>query len=155
MYSGDHLEKQLIVEVTDCMYILLLAITFIGIYTSIRSLWDTSQTKSQFFSLENLITLFFIYVTVLIGFGIIYTMLEMKGYAILIEGGNELSGGFVDRLETSLYFSAITLLSVGYGDVTPIGLGRWVAVLEALLGYTIPAAIVVRTVIDIEKNDSL
>jgi potassium channel LctB len=51
-----------------------------------------------------------------------------------------------------MYFSAITLLSVGYGDITPIGIGRWLAVVEALLGYTMPMAFVVKTVINFEKS---
>lgn len=57
---------------------------------------------------------------------------------------------FFSRLWTSLYLSAITLFSVGYGDVVPIGIGRPLVIIEALLGYTIPAAFVVRTFIDID-----
>ncbi len=55
-------------------------------------------------------------------------------------------------VETSLYFSAVTLLSVGYGDIVPIGIGRWIAMVEALLGYALPAAFVVRTVMDVERR---
>ena len=38
--------------------------------------------------------------------------------------------------ETSFYFSAMTLFSVGNGDVIPQGIGRIIAVVEALIGYT-------------------
>lgn len=53
--------------------------------------------------------------------------------------------------ETSFYFSAMTLFSVGNGDVLPQGLGRMVAVIEALIGYTLPAAFVARVVLNKEK----
>jgi potassium channel LctB len=52
-----------------------------------------------------------------------------------------------------MYFSAITLLSVGYGDITPVGIGRWIAIIEALVGYTMPAAFVARTFMEHEKRD--
>ena len=55
-------------------------------------------------------------------------------------------------LGDSLYLSGITLLSVGYGDVTPIGIGRWIAITEALLGYIMPAVIVARTVFDWDRR---
>jgi len=37
----------------------------------------------------------------------------------------------------------------------PVGIGRWIASIEALIGYALPAAFVVRTAIDFEnvKND--
>ncbi|MBO8172484.1 MAG: two pore domain potassium channel family protein [Bacillaceae bacterium] len=53
----------------------------------------------------------------------------------------------------SLYFSAITLLAVGYGDLTPFGLSRFVAILEAIVGYTLPAALVVQ-MISVKKDAS-
>lgn len=33
-----------------------------------------------------------------------------------------------------VYFNFITILTVGYGDLAPVGLGRFVAVIEALFG---------------------
>jgi potassium channel LctB len=40
------------------------------------------------------------------------------------------------------------LFSVGYGDIAPIGIGRVIAMIEALIGYTIPAAFVAKAFID-------
>lgn len=59
-----------------------------------------------------------------------------------------------EKLSTSIYLSAITLFSVGYGDVVPIGVGRLLVIIEALLGYTIPAAFVVRTFIDYDPTNA-
>jgi potassium channel LctB len=110
------------------------------------------KIKGKRVSFENFIFLAFVYLTVLIGFGLIYIILELYGYVVLIEGGQNMVGSFLNRLETGLYFSAITLFSVGYGDISPIGIGRLIAVLEALIGYTIPAAFVARAVFDMENK---
>ncbi|MFC4319865.1 ion channel [Litchfieldia salsa] len=132
----------------------LLAITIVGLISSIRSLFMTKVSKKQYISIENVVLLFLVYVTVLIGFGIIYMVLDLNNFPVLNEDGLPVSGVFTERLESTMYFSAITLLSVGYGDITPIGVGRWIAIVEALIGYTIPMAFVVKTVINIERNES-
>ncbi|MBD8071194.1 two pore domain potassium channel family protein [Bacillus sp. PS06] len=111
-------------------------------------------SKKQYISIENVVFLLLIYVTVLMGFGIIYVVLDLNSFPVLNQNGAAFTGGFSERLESSMYFSAITLLSVGYGDITPVGVGRWVAIVEALIGYTIPMAFVVKTVINIDRNES-
>ena len=132
--------------------IFLIGFIIVGLVSSIRSLLTTNQTRNQFVSIENVILLCLIYVTVLIGFGLIYTILDIHSSGVLVESGIAITGSFREKLEASMYFSAITLLSVGYGDLTPIGVGRWIAVVEGLLGYIMPMAFVVRTVINIEKG---
>lgn len=135
--------------------VLILTIAIIVLFiimSSFGSLWRTNHQKWQYVSLENILLFLMIYITIIIGFGLLYTILEDYGYLLLKENGVYIVGGFIDKLQSGLYFSAITILSVGYGDIIPIGAGRWLAVIEALIGYTIPAAFVVRTVIDIEKK---
>ena len=88
----------------------------------------------------------------MLGFGLIYTVFVMKGVPVLLEGDNLLEGHFIEAIQDAMYFSAITLLSVGYGDITPVGIGRWLAIVEALLGYIMPTAFVVRTVISYERD---
>jgi potassium channel LctB len=88
----------------------------------------------------------------MIGFGLIYILLDLHGLVVLIDGTNYIEAGFLERLETGFYFSAVTLFSVGYGDISPIGIGRMIAVMEALIGYVIPAAFVARVVFDAEKQ---
>ncbi|UII56661.1 potassium channel family protein [Cytobacillus spongiae] len=132
------------------LIILLFICLCIGM--SLRMLFIPHKIKGKRVSFENFIFLAFVYLTVLIGFGLIYIILELYGYVVLIEGGQNMVGSFLNRLETGLYFSAITLFSVGYGDISPIGIGRLIAVLEALIGYTIPAAFVARAVFDMENK---
>jgi potassium channel LctB len=42
----------------------------------------------------------------------------------------------------SIYFSAITMFTIGYGDITPLGWCKWVAVVEGFLGYLAPTVFV-------------
>ncbi|KFN01130.1 two pore domain potassium channel family protein [Bacillus clarus] len=130
---------------------LILLIAVIAILRSIQLLWSSYSDSKRFFSLYNLTALFLIYTTVLIAFGLSYVVLEEIGFTVLREDDERLTVHSFQLVEICLYFSAVTLLSVGYGDITPIGIGRWIAIVEALIGYTLPFAFVVRTVIDNEK----
>lgn len=128
-----------------------LTIIIISIANSIRLLFSSHEVSEKKVSMLNFLYFAAIYATVMIGFGLIYIILEMQGYPVLDDGQNGMESDFISRLQTSLYFSAVTLFSVGYGEIAPVGIGRFIAVSEALIGYTIPAAFVARTVLDIEK----
>lgn len=133
------------------LWVMILLIAAIAVLRSIQLLWSAAGESNRFFSLYNLISLFLIYTTVLIAFALSYVVLEESGFSVLEEDGNLVMNHSFALVEICLYFSAITLLSVGYGDVTPIGIGRWIAIIEALIGYTMPFAFVVRTVMENEK----
>ncbi|MFB7140345.1 potassium channel family protein [Gottfriedia sp. NPDC056225] len=122
---------------------------FIAIFAILYSLvylWNTSTKKVSkgLISVNNYIILFLIYGTVLIGFSAVYFILEHGQRPILIEHSIPIEGTNYHIMGLCLYFSAITLLSVGYGDIVPVGIGRWVAMMEALIGYTMPAAFVLQ-----------
>ena len=55
--------------------------------------------------------------------------------------------GKLGSLIHSFYFSGVTILTIGYGDIVPIGIGRLVALIQALIGYVLPTAFVLRLVI--------
>src|SRR5699024_6766320 len=130
----------------------ILPLFFIGIifYIVIKSLSECIQGKEghgddfpvteKRFSLEVFYMLLVTYSIVIVGFGLIYFILSFEGM-ILIEGD-----GIVDSFMHSFYFSGVTLLTIGYGDITPVGIGRWVAIFEALIGYVLPTAFVLRIV---------
>ncbi|QDP42087.1 two pore domain potassium channel family protein [Radiobacillus deserti] len=92
-----------------------------------------------FFSLEIFYTLAVVYLTVLVSFAIMYFALSFHG-VILLEGNSLKEVGVIESMAHSLYFSGVTLLTVGYGDITPVGFGRLLALAEALIGYILPAA---------------
>ncbi|AGK52463.1 MAG: Ion transport protein [Bacillus sp. (in: firmicutes)] len=131
-------------------YLMLIFVLF-SIGMSLRSLFLPYKIAGKYVSLENFIFLAMVYATIMIGFGLIYMLLDMKGNILLIEETRSIGADFFSRLETFIYFSGMTLFSVGYGDIAPIGIGRVIAVLEALIGYTIPAAFVARAVFDRDR----
>ncbi|MDZ5474538.1 potassium channel family protein [Bacillus sp. 31A1R] len=119
---------------------------------SIKALFKSNKIKGKKVSFENFLILAFIYITVMVGFGMIYVLLELQGFEVLNPGNLGSNNGYIEKLNTGMYFSAITLFSVGYGDLSPIGIGRMIAVVEALIGYTIPAAFVARVVFDMDRK---
>ncbi len=129
------------------VYFSILVIAFC-IVLSLRELFIPDKIKGKKVSAENFFVLAIIYATVMIGFGLIYFLIDSEGHPVLVEEEYIAENDVLSKVETCLYFSAITLFSVGYGDISPIGIGRVIAVVEALVGYTIPSAFVARTVFD-------
>lgn len=133
------------------MFYFLLPIVIFCIFMSLRTLFIPNTIKGKFVSFENALYLGSIYLTVIIGFGLIYLLFELKGISLLMEINNKNN---YNIFETSFYFSAMMLFSVGNGDVIPHGFGRMVAVVEALIGYTLPAAFVARALFDRTQTNS-
>lgn len=132
-------------------YILIVGVVFC-MTMSIRTLFlDHSEQKR--FSIENLLWLGNLYATILVGFALVYLLFELQNYSVILDRGNRVDGNFSEQLKTSFYFSAMTMFSVGYGDISPIGVGRMIATIQAFIGYTLPAAFVIRTVIEMEYFD--
>src|SRR5699024_12142512 len=97
------------------------------------------------FSVEIFYTLLITYSIVIIGFGLIYFILSFQGI-ILVEGDELRKVGKLGSLIHSFYFRGVTILTIGYGDIVPIGIGRLVALIQALIGYILPTAFVLRLV---------
>ncbi len=132
-------------------FYLSVLLIIVAISMSLRTLFIPHKIKGKQVSFENFITLGIIYATVMCGFGLLYYLLDLKGIWVLSDASMRPSTSPYERMSTSMYFSAITLFSVGYGDIAPIGVGRVIAVFEALVGYTIPAAFVTRAMFDQKK----
>lgn len=103
------------------------------------------EMKDSRFSTEIFYTLLVIYTIVIIGFGLIYFILSFD-HITLVENGDLSEAGVIGSLVHSLYFSGVTLLTIGYGDIIPIGIGRLIALIEALIGYILPTAFVLKLV---------
>ncbi|SFE31348.1 potassium channel LctB [Lentibacillus persicus] len=106
--------------------------------------------ESQF-SAEIFYTLLLIYLIVILGFGLIYFILSMNRI-VLVEGGELREVSVLGSMIHSFYFSGVTLLTIGYGDITPIGIGRAIALIQALIGYALPAAFVLKLVQNNQEN---
>ncbi|MFK2826185.1 potassium channel family protein [Bacillus sp. B190/17] len=114
---------------------------------SMRGMFIPGHPRNRYLSLHYFLYFGCLYLTMMLGFALIYILLQFNGQAVWV-GDEHHSLAFWDRFFTSLYFSGITLFSVGYGDIVPEGAGRWVALVEAWIGYTIPTAFVVRTMLE-------
>nr|WP_231689556.1 ion channel [Bacillus sp. FJAT-27245] len=130
------------------MYFALMIGTGLCLFMSLRTLFVPNRMRGSILSLENFLYLGMVYFTVLVGFGMVYLLFGLYSEPVLAETGGSDGGSFFRKAGTAVYFSAMTLFSVGHGDVVPLGIGRFVAILEALIGYTIPAAFVARAVMD-------
>ncbi|MEC5424133.1 potassium channel family protein [Virgibacillus sp. C22-A2] len=105
------------------------------------------------FSRELFYALLIIYSTVIIGFGLIYFILSFHG-VILMEYGELRQVNVLGSMIHSMYFSGVTILTIGYGDITPIGIGRFIALIEALIGYILPTAFVLRLVQSQQRSEN-
>jgi len=103
------------------------------------------KLKESRFSTELFYALLIIYVIVLIGFGLIYFILSFQ-QPILMEHGEVGKTNITETMIRSIYFSGVTLLTIGYGDIAPVGIGRLIALVQALIGYILPTAFVLRIV---------
>ncbi|MEH7439419.1 ion channel [Neobacillus drentensis] len=130
------------------MFYFLLPIVIFCIFMSLRTLFIPNTLSGKFASVQNFLYLGSVYLTVIIGFGLIYLLFYLIGLPLLKEVNQDSQNNI---FETSFYFSAMTLFSVGNGDVLPNGVGRIIAVIEALIGYTLPAAFVAKVMLDREK----
>ena len=59
----------------------------------------------------------------------------------------------IDSVLSAMYFSAVTLTTLGYGDISPLGWGRIVAVFLAITGLTIVAILIGK--VSSERQSSL
>ncbi|WP_164669994.1 potassium channel family protein [Virgibacillus doumboii] len=109
------------------------------------------EMRDSRFSVEIFYTLLIIYLIVILGFGLIYFVLSMN-HILLVENGELREVSIIGTVIHSLYFSGVTLLTIGYGDITPIGIGRFIALVQALIGYVLPTAFVLRLVQSNQEN---
>lgn len=133
---------------------IILILATIGTIVSILMLLRYRPIRGRHsVSLRHFTLLVLVYLTVMLSFSILYLGFELMGIHVLREG-NACLGGMVSHLiEDIVYFSAVTLLSVGYGDLVPVGIGRFIAIIEALFGYLLPAAFVVTSVLQAKKEE--
>ncbi len=131
----------------------VMVIAIIGIKMSVLSLLKNKPIfHGKQISIHNFFSLFLVYITVALGFGCLYIALELMGISVLMEVNDQINRSFFHFVEDAMYFSTVTILSVGYGDITPLGIGRWIAMLEAFFGYLLPTGFVVSTVVHFKNK---
>ena len=74
-----------------------------------------------------------IFVAIVIAFGVVYTCLTPIGHGI----GQNLIPLPETTLAGGIYFSVVTVSSLGYGDMHPVGFSKVLAGVEVLIGLTV------------------
>jgi potassium channel LctB len=85
--------------------------------------------------------LFLFWLGMTLCFGLMYWAAGLIHHSGLYEEGRRLDGS-LHGLVSALYFSFVTVTSVGYGDVLPRGIARIMAVVEAISGLLLFGAVI-------------
>lgn len=93
-------------------------------------------------SLERLIVVWFGMIVV---FGLIYWIAGV-GMGMGLQAGNSAVKADGQGFVTAIYFSFVTALSIGYGDVVPLGWFRLVAIIEGAAGLLIFGCVISKLV---------
>ena len=116
---------------------------FIG-YSAILILFEVTQTQE--FNYHLIVSALSAYMLLALLWAIIYTIIEIaKPGSFLVN--NDLAMAMPDDpssiFELSLYFSMITITTVGYGDITPVSpAARSIATLEPIVGQLLMTVLV-------------
>ncbi|WP_245630339.1 potassium channel family protein [Amphibacillus sediminis] len=116
------------------------------IMSSLVQFFGGKSYQRGYFSYEIFYTLIVVYGIILFGFGLLYALLAINHEVLVLTDNQPVPEDFLGLLLKSIYFSGTTLLTIGYGDMTPIGIARPLSLIEALIGYLIPAAFFLRIV---------
>ena len=92
----------------------------------------------------NILILFFLYFSIAMFFAFTYIALDFMDLGSILDHHStiEHQEQLLDLFTRSLYFSCITLFAVGYGDMSPLGLAKGIAIVQAIVGYILPYAII-------------
>lgn len=125
----------------------VLAVRIMDIFQSSvnMSVFDQLRTDKQVVissAVRTLVLGFLNYTELLVCFGLIYTTLD----ASLVG-----STGWMD----DIYFSVVTQLTIGYGDIRPVGWARFVSVAQGLISVAFTILILGRIVAVLPKIDSV
>ncbi|MFM1651368.1 ion channel [Brevibacillus sp. B_LB10_24] len=113
-----------------------------------------AKRKNLYILLYNLIALVLLYFNIILFFSCIYFVLEIWGLGYLKDHFSPQSETrhWYSGLTRTMYFSGMTLAAGGYGDITPFGLSRLVAVIESIIGLILPIALVVNYILFPSRN---
>ncbi|MGP4060911.1 potassium channel family protein [Halobacillus litoralis] len=124
--------------------IIISSISLTLIIISLRQIFISLEFEHNIFSFQLFLSIMLLYTIVMIGFGIIYAGLMRQGIIVYRMEANLPRALGIAEIARSIYFSGVTLFTVGYGDMIPVGVGKWLSIIEAMIGYTLPAALVAK-----------
>ncbi|WRP07821.1 potassium channel family protein [Rossellomorea aquimaris] len=107
--------------------------------------------KYSYFSTTLFYKLFFVLFSIMIAFAVLYYVLSFENPMLRVSSptGKPVEHTFLNYL----YYSGVTILSVGYGDYIPTGHIRFFALLEAAIGLLLPTAYFMKVLESKGKED--
>jgi len=106
----------------------------------------------SYFSSTFFYKLFFVLLSITFGFALLYYLLSFNEDLLTL---SDPTGDPVEKtFSNALYFSGVTILSIGYGDIVPVGSARFFALLQASLGILVPAAYFMKAMSSSEEKSS-
>ena len=102
----------------------------------------------------NITFLAFLFFVIAFFFALVYMIFDFLKIGLIMDhyASSTHQENPIDLFTRSFYFSFITLFSVGYGDMTPFGLSKGVAIIEATIGHVLPIAIVIKYILFTPKS---
>ncbi|MBN1792591.1 two pore domain potassium channel family protein [Candidatus Woesearchaeota archaeon] len=85
------------------------------------------------------------WIIITISFGILYFLFSLSPNHALLYRGNEIGSGF-SGFFNSIYYSFITVTTTGYGDISPNGISKFLAICEVIFGVLIQGLVVSKLV---------
>ncbi|WP_280771446.1 potassium channel family protein [Salipaludibacillus daqingensis] len=117
---------------------LLIGFTIIFVIGNLIYFFTNKTYKETYFHAALFYKLFFVLLGLTFGFAGLYYFLSLEEAVLKINDPTD------DSVEVTfwnaLYFSGVTMLSVGYGDLVPVGSARFFSLIQASLGLLLPAA---------------
>ncbi|WP_142828815.1 potassium channel family protein [Planococcus soli] len=121
---------------------ILIGLTILLMLLNLYYFFTNQQQKESFIHTSLFTKLFLVMTAITFGFAVIYYLLSMNTDILRIS--DETGGAAGDSFWDYLYFSGVTMLSIGYGDMVPVGSARFFAVIQAALGLLLPSAYFVK-----------
>src|SRR5579871_5656372 len=120
--------------------------------TGVIHQWSWGSRLVELIDSQPTSRLFLLWIAMTLVFGVFYWAAGLLHHSGLYDEGQRLDGS-LHGLVSALYFSFVTVTSVGYGDVLPRGLARAMAIVEAVSGLLIFGAVVSKFVS--RRNDQV
>jgi hypothetical protein len=109
--------------------------------TEVVHQWQWGNKLVELIDRQSTSRLFMLWIALALVFAVAYWAAGLVHHSGLYEEGRRLDGS-LHGLVSALYFSFVTVTSVGYGDVLPRGIARVMAVAEAISGLLIFGAVI-------------
>ncbi len=130
---------------------ILIGFTILLMLLNLYYFFTNQQHKESYIHTSLFTKLFLIMIVITFGFALIYYLLAFNNDVLRLndETGRRAGDDFWDYL----YFSGVTMLSIGYGDLVTMGYARFFAVVQAGLGLLLPSAYFVKAFDEMGRHD--